>query len=191
MWERVKCLAMSAADPSKRLLSLLKERFEQNMSRHPGLCWEDVELRLKKRPAKLRSLALMEETGGEPDVTGMDVVSGEVLFYDCSPETPKGRVSTCYDRAGLESRKEHRPKDTAMDLAEAMGVELLTEAEYHTLQFLGEFDRKTSSWLKTPASIRDLGGALYGERRYNRIFIGHNGAQSYYAVRGFRACLKV
>lgn len=182
---------MPASDASKQLFSLLKERFEQNMPRHPGLRWEDVESRLKKRPAKLRSLALMEETGGEPDVTGMDVVSGEVLFYDCSPETPKGRVSVCYDRAGLESHKEHRPKDTAMDLAEAMGVELLTEAEYHTLQCLGEFDRKTSSWLKTPASIRDLGGALYGERRYNRIFIGHNGAQSYYAVRGFRACLKV
>lgn len=161
------------------------------MPRHPGLRWEDVELRLTKRPAKLRSLALIEETRGEPDVTGMDVVRGEVLFYDCSPETPKRRVSTCYDRAGLESRKEHHPNDTAMDLAQAMGVELLTEAEYHTLQFLGEFHRKTSSWLKTLASIRDLGGALYGERRYSRIFIGHNGAQSYYAVRGFRACLKV
>ena len=133
----------------------------------------------------------MEETGGEPDVVGSDKKTGEVLFYDCSPETPKGRVSVCYDLEGLESRKEHKPKDNAMDMAEAMGVELLNEEEYHALQKLGEFDRKTSSWLQSPDAIRKLGGALYGERRYNRIFIGHNGAQSYYAVRGFRASLKV
>ena len=133
----------------------------------------------------------MEETGGEPDVVGSDKKTGEVLFYDCSPETPKGRVSVCYDLAGLESRKEHKPKDNAMDMAEAMGVELLNEEEYHALQKLGEFDRKTSSWLQSPDAIRKLGGALYGERRYNRIFIGHNGAQSYYAVRGFRASLRV
>jgi hypothetical protein len=124
-------------------------------------------------------------------VVGADKKTGEILFYDCSPETPKGRVSVCYDRKGLESRKEHKPKDTAMDLAQEMGIELLTEEEYHALQKLGEFDRKTSSWVKTPADIRKLGGALYGERRYERIFIGHNGAQSYYAVRGFRASLSV
>jgi len=173
------------------LLALLRARFEENRQRHPGIEWNEVESRLKAQPAKLGSLALMEETGGEPDVVGLDVVTGEFLFHDCSAETPKGRVSQCYDRAGLESRKEHKPKDTAIDMAEAMGVELLTEAQYLAMQQLGEFDRKTSSWLKTPAEIRRLGGALYGERRYRRIFVGHNGAQSYYAVRGFRACLKV
>lgn len=173
------------------LISLLRARFEENRLRHPGIEWNEVESRLKAQPTKLGSLALMEETGGEPDVVGLDVVTGEFLFHDCSAETPKGRVSLCYDRAGLESRKEHRPKDTAIDMAEAMGVELLTEAQYLAMQQLGEFDRKTSSWLKTPAEMRRLGGALYGERRYHRIFVGHNGAQSYYAVRGFRAYLKV
>jgi hypothetical protein len=161
------------------------------MARHRGIAWAQVEKRLASKPASLRSLSLMEETGGEPDVVGADKKTGEILFYDCSPETPKGRVSVCYDRKGLESRKEHKPKDTAMDLAQEMGIELLTEEEYHALQKLGEFDRKTSSWVKTPADIRKLGGALYGERRYERIFIGHNGAQSYYAVRGFRASLSV
>lgn len=173
------------------LLQTLQARFEANKARHRGLEWSKVEERLNASPKKLHSLQLMEETGGEPDVVGSDKKTGEVLFYDCSPETPKGRVSVCYDLAGLESRKEHKPKDNAMDMAEAMGVELLNEEEYHALQKLGEFDRKTSSWLQSPDAIRKLGGALYGERRYNRIFIGHNGAQSYYAVRGFRASLRV
>jgi hypothetical protein len=173
------------------LLAILNARFEQNMPRHRGMHWEKVEERLNAQPAKLWSLQMMEETGGEPDVVGLDLLTSEVLFYDCSPETPKGRVSVCYDREGLESRKEHKPKDNAMDMAAEMGVELLTEEDYHALQKLGEFDRKTSSWLKTPDDIRQLGGALYGERRYNRLFTGHNGAQSYYAVRGFRACLRL
>jgi hypothetical protein len=133
----------------------------------------------------------MEATGGEPDVVGYDKKTGEYLFFDCSPETPKGRVSVCYDREGLESRKEHKPKTTAMDMAATMGIDLLTEEQYQELQKLGEFDQKTSSWVKTPANFRKLGGALYGERRYGRIFVGHNGAQSYYAVRGFRGSLKV
>lgn len=173
------------------LLALLKTRFEQNKTRHRGIEWGQVEERLNARPEKQWSLQIMEETGGEPDVVGLDKKTGEVLFFDCSPETPKGRVSLCYDREGLESRKEHKPKDNAMDMAAEMGVELLTEIEYHALQKLGEFDRKTSSWMKTPEDIRQLGGALYGECRYGRIFVGHNGAQSYYAVRGFRACLRV
>lgn len=173
------------------LLATLKSRFEGNMPRHRDMFWEQVEERLKARPEKLASLQMMEQSGGEPDVVRLDPETGEVLFYDCSPETPKGRVSLCYDREGLESRKEHKPKDTAMDMASAMGVELLTEEDYQFLQQLGEFDRKTSSWVRTPAEIRKLGGALYYERRYGRVFAGHNGAQSYYAVRGFRACLKV
>ncbi len=173
------------------LLAILNDRFEQNKTRHPGIEWEQVEARLNVQPAKLWSLQMMEETGGEPDVVGLDLLTGEVLFYDCSPEAPKGRVSVCYDREGLESRKEHQPKDNAMDMAREMGGELLTHEEYHALQKLGEFDRKTSSWSKTPDDIRQLGGALYGERRYNRLFVGHNGAQSYYAVRGFRGCLRV
>jgi len=183
--------ASRASSKPEALLDTLKERFEAHMARHRGIAWAQVEKRLASKPASLRSLSLMEETGGEPDVVGADKKTGEILFYDCSPETPKGRVSVCYDRKGLESRKEHKPKDTAMDLAQEMGIELLTEEEYHALQKLGEFDRKTSSWVKTPADIRKLGGALYGERRYERIFIGHNGAQSYYGVRGFRACLRV
>jgi hypothetical protein len=173
------------------LLAILSARFAQNMLRHRGIEWEQVEERLNAQPVKLGSLQIMEETGGEPNVVGLDHLTGEVLFYDCSPETPKGRVSVCYDREGLESRKEHKPKDNAMDMAAEMGVELLTEEDYHALQKLGEFDLKTSSWLKTPDDIRQLGGALYGERRYNRVFTGHNGAQSYYAVRGFRACLRL
>ena len=173
------------------LLAILSARFEQNMPRHRAIEWEQVESRLNAQPAKLRALQIMEETGGEPDVVGLDKKTGEVVFFDCSPETPKGRVSLCYDREGLESRKEHKPKDNAMDMAAEMGVELQTEDEYNALQKLGEFDRKTSSWMKTPPEIRQLGGALYGERRYNRVFIGHNGAQSYYAVRGFRGCLRV
>ena len=178
-------------DQSAALIEVLRERFEQHMHRHKGLAWAKVLTRLEAHPAKLRSLAEMELTGGEPDVTGLEKVTGEYLFCDCSAETPKGRVSVCYDREGLESRKEHKPKTTAMDLAGEMGIDLLTEEEYLALQELGEFDRKTSSWVKTPAEIRKLGGALYCERRYSRVFTGHNGAQSYYAVRGFRGVLRV
>ncbi|MBL9130827.1 MAG: DUF4256 domain-containing protein [Verrucomicrobiaceae bacterium] len=180
--------------PSKEreaLLTALEVRFEKNMSRHKGLQWADVRARLEANAGKLRSLQLMESTGGEPDVVSHDKKTGELVFFDCSAETPKERVSVCYDRAGLESRKEHKPKDTAMDLAEAMGIELLTEEQYLELQKLGEFDRKTSSWVKAPADVRKLGGALYGERRYGRVFVGHNGAQSYYSVRGFRGSLRV
>jgi hypothetical protein len=150
-----------------------------------------VQAKLESNPEKLWSLKEMESTGGEPDVVGQDQKSGEYAFYDCSAETPKGRVSVCYDREGWESRKEHRPKNTAMDMAVAMGIELLTEEQYFELQKLGEFDTKTSSWVKTPAEIRKLGGALYGDRRYGRVFVGHNGAQSYYAARAFRGSLRV
>ncbi|MCG3150543.1 MAG: hypothetical protein PCFJNLEI_04029 [Verrucomicrobiae bacterium] len=173
------------------LLKTLKNRFEKNPNRHMGLVWGKVQARLEADAGKLWSLNEMEKTGGEPDVVGQDKKTGEYIFVDCSTETPKGRVSVCYDREGWESRKEHRPKTTAMDLAAEMGVDLLTEEEYFELQKLGEFDTKTSSWLKTPAAIRKLGGALYGERRYNRLFVGHNGAQSYYAVRAFRGSLRV
>jgi hypothetical protein len=173
------------------LLGTLKARFERNMNRHAGVEWAKVQARLESNPKKLWSLNEMERTGGEPDVVGHDKTTGECVFFDCSPETPEGRVSVCYDREGLESRKEHKPKNTAMDMAAAMGVELLTEEQYLELQKLGEFDRKTSSWVKAPADIRRLGGALYGERRYGRVFVGHNGAQSYYAARAFRGSLRV
>ena len=173
------------------LLSAWKSRFEKNMTRHKGLDWVKVQAKLEANPAKLWSLQEMERTGGEPDVVGQDKKSGEYIFFDCSAETPKGRVSVCYDREGWESRKEHRPKNTAMDMAAEMGVELLTEEEYFALQKLGEFDLKTSSWIKTPAEMRELGGALYCDRRYGRVFVGHNGAQSYYAARGFRGVLRV
>lgn len=173
------------------LLRALKARFEQNMRRHPGLEWAQVQARLDARTEKLGALHEMESTGGEPDVVGHDPKTGECFFVDCSPETPKGRVSVCYDREGLESRKEHKPKNTAMDMAAAMGIELLTEAQYLELQQLGNFDTKTSSWVKAPPEIRKLGGALYGERRYGRVFVGHNGAQSYYAARAFRGLLRV
>lgn len=175
----------------EELLALLQTRFEKNPSRHKGLDWAKVQARLKTNAEKLWSLNEMERTGGEPDVVGLDKKSGEFIFMDCAPESPSGRRSVCYDREGWLSRKEARPKTTAMDMATEMGVELLTEEEYFALQKLGEFDLKTSSWLKTPAEIRERGGALYAERRYGRIFIGHNGAQSYYAVRGFRGVLKV
>jgi hypothetical protein len=175
----------------KELLEALKTRFEKNPNRHKGLKWADVEARLEASPDKLWSLGEMEKTGGEPDVVGHDKKAGEYVFVDCSAETPKGRVSVCYDREGWESRKEHRPKNTAMDMAAEMGVELLTEEEYQNFQKLGEFDLKTSSWVKTPAGMRELGGALYCDRRYGRIFVGHNGAQSYYAARGFRGSLRV
>jgi uncharacterized protein DUF4256 len=178
----------------EELVSALKARFEKNLSRHKGLDWAKVQSRLCEMEAnaeKLWSLQEMERTGGEPDVVGHDKKSGEYIFFDCSAETPKGRTSVCYDREGLESRKEHKPKDTAMDMAAAMGIELLTEEQYLELQKLGEFDMKTSSWVKTPADIRELGGALYCDRRYGRVFVGHNGAQSYYAARGFRGSLRV
>ena len=175
----------------QQLLTALKARFEKNMSRHQSLEWAKVQAKLEANPEKLWSLNEMEKTGGEPDVVAHDRKTGEYTFFDCSAETPKGRVSVCYDREGLESRKEHRPKNTAMDLAAAMGIELLTEEQYFELQKLGEFDQKTSSWIKTPADIRELGGALYCDRRYGRVFVGHNGAQSYYAARGFRGSLKV
>lgn len=173
------------------LLAALKARFEKNLGRHQGLAWAKVQERLVAKPDKLWSLAEMERTGGEPDVAGHDKKSGEYIFFDCSEQTPKGRVSVCYDREGWLSRKEARPKTTAMDLAAELGVTLLTEEEYFALQNLGEFDTKTSSWVKTPDGVRKLGGALYGERRYGRIFVGHNGAQSYYAARGFRGALRI
>ena len=173
------------------LLSALKVRFEKNIGRHQGLDWAKVQARLEGSPEKLWSLAEMERTGGEPDVVGLDKKSGEYVFYDCSAESPKGRTSLCYDRAALESRKEHKPKTNVVDLAAELGIALLTEAEYFELQKLGEFDTKTSSWLQTPAEIRKLGGAIYGDRRYGRVFVGHNGAQSYYSGRGFRGSLRV
>jgi Protein of unknown function (DUF4256) len=175
----------------EELLSALKDRFEKNMNRHKGLEWAKVQAKLEANAEKLWSLSEMERTGGEPDVVGHDKKTGEYVFYDCSAESPKGRTSVCYDREGLESRKEHRPKNTAMDMAAAMGVELLTEDQYLELQKLGEFDTKTSSWVKTPAEIRELGGALYCDRRYDRVFVGHNGAQSYYSARAFRGSLRV
>lgn len=174
-----------------KLLQTLKARFEKNQSRHPEMDWEKVLARLEASPEKLRSLAEMEQTGGEPDVVWRDESTGAFVFCDCSPETPKGRVSVCYDRAGMDSRKEHKPADNALDMAAAMGAELLTEEEYLALQNLGEFDTKTSSWLRTPDEIRKLGGALFGDRRYGRAFIYHNGAQSYFAARGFRCSLRV
>jgi hypothetical protein len=178
-------------EQQQELLKTLKTRFEKNKTRHKGLDWAKVEERLVASPGKLWSLYEMEQTGGEPDVVGLDKKTGEYIFYDCSPESPKGRRSICYDREGWESRKEHRPENTAVDMAEEMGVELLTEEQYRELQELGNFDTKTSSWLKTPSEIRELGGAIFADRRYNRVFVYHNGAQSYYGVRGFRGSLKV
>lgn len=174
-----------------KLFALLEARFEKNMQRHKGIKWADVQSRLEAHPAKLRSLSEMEASAGEPDVVGHDKKSGEYLFFDCSPESPKGRVSVCYDRAGLESRKEHRPADTAIDMATAMGVEILTEDQYRELQKLGEFDLKTSTWVLTPPDIRKLGGALFCDRRFGHVFTYHNGAQSYYSARAFRACLRI
>jgi len=175
----------------EKLIRLLKARFEKNMNRHKGLEWAKVKARLEASAEKLWSLHEMEETGGEPDVVGQDKKTGGYIFFDCSAESPKGRTSVCYDREGLESRKEHRPKTSAMDMAAAMGIELLTEEQYFELQKVGEFDTKTSSWVKTPDEIRQLGGALYGDRRYGRVFVGHNGAQSYYGARAFRGSLRV
>jgi hypothetical protein len=173
------------------LLKSLNARFEKNLNRHKDLEWAEVQAKLEASAEKLWSLAEMERTGGEPDVVGQDKKTGKCIFFDCAAESPKGRTSLCYDREGLESRKEHRPKNNAVDMAAAMGIELLTEEEYFELQKLGEFDTKTSSWIKTPAAIRKLGGALYGDRRYGRVFVGHNGAPSYYSGRGFRGSLRV
>ena len=183
--------AKLSAKQRDELLKALKARFEKNMNRHKGLDWAKVQARLESNPEKLWSLNEMEKTGGEPDVVGHDHKTGEYVFFDCSAETPKGRVSVCYDREGWESRKEHRPKNTAMDMATTMDIDLLTEEQYLELQKFGNFDTKTSSWVKTPSDIRKLGGALYCDRRYSRIFTGHNGAQSYYAARGFRGWLRV
>jgi hypothetical protein len=180
-----------AADDRAKLLETLEARFAENMHRHPGLEWAKVRKRLEANPGKLWSLREMEETGGEPDVVGRDAETGEFIFFDCSAETPKGRTSLCYDREGLESRKEHKPRDSAMDMAAAMGIELLTQEQYRELQTLGNFDMKTSSWVKTPAEIRKLGGALFGDRRYGRAFIYHNGAGSYFGARAFRGSLRV
>ncbi len=173
------------------LLTLLKARFEKNMSRHPDLEWAKVRARLEANAGKLWSLNEMEKTGGEPDVVGHNRNTGEYTFYDCSPESPKGRVSLCYDREALDSRKEHKPKSSAVDMAALMGAELLTEEQYLELQKLGNFDTKSSSWLKTPDEIRKLGGAIFGDRRFGRVFVYHNGAESYYSGRGFRGSLKV
>ncbi|MFE0560366.1 DUF4256 domain-containing protein [Paenibacillus sp. NPDC058910] len=173
------------------LLHTLKARYEKNMYRHIGLEWDDVQTKLKANPEKLWSLHEMEITGGEPDVVGHDNKTGEYIFYDCSAESPKGRRSICYDREALESRKEHKPKNSAVEMATAMGIELLSEEQYRELQKLGNFDLKTSSWVVTPASIRKLGGAIFCDRRYDTVFVYHNGAESYYAARGFRGSLRV
>lgn len=174
-----------------KLLKVLQERFEQNKQRHKGIEWAKVQARLQGNTKKLKALEAMENSGGEPDVVGHDKKTGEYIFFDCSPETPKGRRSVCYDREALDARKEHKPKDSAVEMAAKMGIELLSEAQYFELQKLGEFDLKTSSWLLTPPEVRKLDGAIFGDRRYGRVFIYHNGAQSYYAVRGFRGALRV
>jgi hypothetical protein len=173
------------------LLEALQARFEKNMGRHKGVAWAKVRARLEAHPDKLWSLQEMERTGGEPDVVGLDKKSGEYLFYDCSAESPKDRRSLCYDRAALDARKEHKPKNSAVDMAAAMGVELLSEEQYRQLQQLGHFDAKTSSWVETPADIRKLGGALFCDFRFGQVFVYHNGAESYYAARGFRGSLRV
>jgi hypothetical protein len=175
----------------EELLGALKARFEVNMNRHEGLEWANVLARLEGHAEKLWSLNEMERTGGEPDVVGHDKETGEYIFYDCSAESPKGRRNVCYDREALEARKEFKPENTAIDLATAMGIELLTEEQYRELQKLGKFDMKTSSWVKTPAEIRKLGGALFCDRRYEHVFTYHNGAESYYGARGFRGSLRV
>lgn len=179
------------AQERRELLSVLKARFEKNMNRHKGLVWAKVQQRLEANTAALRSLNEMESTGGEPDVVGYEKKTGEYIFYDCSAESPKGRRSLCYDREALESRKEHKPANSALDMADAMSIELLTEEQYRALQELGDFDTKTSSWVKTPPDVRELGGALFCDRRYGKVFLYHNGAQSYYAARGFRGALRV
>jgi hypothetical protein len=190
---------MARMNPSKKklsppqreaLLKTLKARFQENMNRHKGLEWAKIQAKLDASPEKLWSLGEMERTGGEPDVVGQDKKTGEYIFYDCSAESPKGRRSVCYDRQALQSRKEHKPDDSAVGMADAMGIELLTEQQYRQLQELGKFDTKTSSWVKTPSDIRQLGGAVFCDRRYDTVFLYHNGAESYYAARGFRGCVK-
>lgn len=176
---------------SQELLKTLQARFERHPNRHPGLDWAEVRARLEGKPDHLRALQEMERTGGEPDVIGRDPKTGAYLFCDCSAESPSGRRSVCFDRAGLESRKKHQPAHNAVDLAAELGIELLTEDQYRDLQKLGEFDTKTSSWIQTPAAIRKRGGALFGDRRYDTVFVYHNGAQSYYAARGFRGLRRV
>ena len=175
----------------EEIIKALQTRFEQNMSRHQGLAWPEVRAKLEASAEKLWSLHEMERTGGEPDVVGSDKKTGEYIFYDCSPESPKGRRSLCYDRKALESRKEAKPRDNAAGMAAAMGIGLLTEEQYRELQKLGEFDTKTSSWVKTPSNIRNLGGALFCDRRFDTVFLYHNGAESYYAARGFRGELRL
>jgi hypothetical protein len=179
------------AQERENLLQSLKTRFEKHMHRHKGLAWADVHSRLQSHPGALKALAAMEASGGEPDVIGQDKKTGQVTFCDCSPETPPGRRSVCYDRAALDARKEHKPQGSAVELAAEIGIELLTEEQYRALQQLGEFDTKTSSWISTPADVRSLGGALFCDRRYGMVFVYHNGAQSYYAARGFRGLLRV
>ena len=180
-----------SAEQREELLKTLKARFEKHMNRHKGLDWDDIQAKLEANPKKLRSLHEMERTGGEPDVVSYDKKAGEFIFYDCSKQSPKGRRSLCYDREALESRKENKPDGNALDMAADMGIELLTEEEYRALQKLGEFDTTTSSWVTTPSDIRELGGAVYCDRRYGHVFIYHNSAPSYYAARGFRGSLRV
>lgn len=180
-----------SVEQKNELLETLRARFEKNMDRHPNLQWGDIQLKLETSPDKLWSLYEMEQTGGEPDVIGKDTNTGEYLFFDCSPESPKGRRSICYDRAALEARKKHKPENSAIDMATEMGIEMLTEEDYRKLQTLGEFDKKTSSWVQTPAAIREKGGAIFCDYRYGTVFVYHNGADSYYAARGFRGSLKV
>ena len=182
---------MLSPEQHEEILGILKVRFEKNMNRHKGLEWPNVQAQLETNAEKLWSLSEMERTGGEPDVIFHDKQVGEYIFYDCSAESPKGRRSVCYDREALESRKEHKPKNTAIDMAADMGIEILTEEQYRELQKLGNFDTKTSSWVKTPAHIRKLGGAIFCDRRYDTVFVYHNGAESYYAARGFRGSLRV
>ena len=179
------------AKQREELLTALQDRFERNKKRHAKIDWAKLQAKLEANPEKLWSLYEMERTGGEPDVVGHDAKSGEYIFFDCSAESPKGRRSLCYDRKALDSRKEHKPQSSALDMAAAMGVELLTEEQYRELQQLGEFDLKTSSWIQTPPAIRKLGGAIFCDRRYDTVFVYHNGAESYYAARGFRGALRV
>lgn len=179
------------SEQREELLKALKNRFEKNMNRHKGLEWDKIQAKLEADTEKLWSLNEMERTGGEPDVAGYDKKTGDYIFYDCSEESPKGRRSVCYDREGQESRKEYKPENNAVDMAAAMGIELLTEEQYRELQKLGNFDKKTSSWVKTPIGIRKLGGALFADFRYGNVFVYHNGASSYYAVRAFRGSLRV
>ncbi|RST55366.1 DUF4256 domain-containing protein [Variovorax sp. MHTC-1] len=176
---------------TQELLQTLEARFEKNRHRHKGVAWVEVQARLESSPNVLKSLRAMEESGGEPDVIGQDKESGHFTFCDCSPESPTGRRSVCYDHEALDSRKEHKPQNSAVEMAAAMGIELLTEEQYRALQSLGKFDAKTSSWIKTPPDVRSLGGALFGDYRYGKVFVYHNGAQSYYAARGFRGSLRL